>query len=43
MPQAAVQIALALLLLIAPVAKLYPHMRVLELLPTGFHVFRETS
>ena len=43
MLQAAVQIALALLLLVDPVAKLYPHMRVLglELLATGFHVFRE--
>lgn len=41
--QAAVQIGLALLLLIDPVTKLYPHMRILglDLLAMGFHVFRE--
>lgn len=43
MLQAAVQIALALLLLVDPVSKLYPHMRILglELLAVGFHIFRE--
>ena len=41
--QAAVQIGLALLLLVDPVTKLYPHMRILgmELLAMGFHIFRE--
>ena len=43
MLQAAVQIGLALLLLVDPVTKLYPHMRILglELLAMGFHIFRE--
>ena len=43
MLQAAVQITLALLLLVGPMSKLYPHMRILglELLATGFHIFRE--
>lgn len=43
MLQAAVQITLALLLLVDPMSKLYPHMRILglELLATGFHIFRE--
>ena len=43
MLQAAVQITLALLLLVDPVSKLYPHMRILglELLAMGFHIFRE--
>ena len=43
MLQAAVQITLALLLLVDPVAKLYPHMRILglELLAMSFHIFRE--
>lgn len=43
MLQATVQIALALLLLVDPVTKLYPHMRILglELLSMGFHIFRE--
>lgn len=43
MLQAAVQIILALLLLVDPAAKLYPHMRILgmELLAMGFHIFRE--
>lgn len=43
MLQAAVQIALALLLLVDPATKLYPHMRILglELLAMGFHIFRE--
>lgn len=43
MLQAAVQIGLALLLMVDPVTKLYPHMRILglELLAMGFHIFRE--
>ena len=43
MLQAAVQIGLALLLLVDAVTKLYPHMRILglELLAMGFHIFRE--
>lgn len=43
MLQAVVQIALALLLLVDPVSKLYPHMRILglELLAMGLHIFRE--
>lgn len=43
MLQAVVQIMLALLLLVDPVAKLYPHMQILglELLTMGFHIFRE--
>lgn len=43
MLQAAVQILLAMLLLVDPVSKLYPHMRILglELLAMGFHIFRE--
>lgn len=43
MLQAAVQITLALLLLVDPVSKLYPHMRILglELLAMGVHIFRE--
>ena len=43
MLQAAVQITLALLLLVDPMTKLYPHMRILglELLAMGFHIFRE--
>lgn len=43
MLQAAVQITLALLLLVDPVSKLYPHMRILglELLAMGFHIFRK--
>lgn len=43
MLQAVVQIMPALLLLVDPVAKLYPHMQILglELLAMGFHIFRE--
>lgn len=43
MLQAAVQITLALLLLVDPMTKLYPHMRILglEQLAMGFHIFRE--
>lgn len=43
MLQAAVQITLALLLLVDPVSKLYLHMRILglELLAMGFHIFRK--
>ncbi len=43
MLQAAVQITLALLLLVDPASKLYPHMRILglELLAMGFHIFRK--
>lgn len=43
MLQAAVQITLALLLLVDPATKLYPHMRILglELLAMGFHIFRK--
>lgn len=43
MLQAAIQITLALLLLVDPVTKLYPHMRILglELLAMGLHIFRE--
>lgn len=43
MLQAAVQITLALLLLVDSMTKLYPHMRILglELLSMGFHIFRE--
>ena len=43
MLQAAVQIGLALLLMVDPVTKLYPHMRILglELLAMGVHIFRE--
>lgn len=43
MLQAAVQITLAMLLLVDPVSKLYPHMRILglELLAMGFHIFRK--
>lgn len=43
MLQAAVQIMLAMLLLVDPVSKLYPHMRILglELLAMGFHIFRK--
>lgn len=43
MLQAIVQITLALLLLVDPVSKLYPHMRLLglELIAMGFHIFRK--
>ena len=43
MLQAAVQITLALLLLVDPASKLYPHMRILglELLSMGLHIFRK--
>lgn len=43
MLQAAVQITLAMLLLVDPVSKLYPHMRILglELLAMGFHILRK--
>lgn len=43
MIQAIIQIALAMLLLVDPVSKLYPHMRILglELLAMGFHIFRK--
>lgn len=43
MLQAAVQITLALLLLVDPALKLYPHMRILglELLAMGFNIFRK--
>lgn len=43
MLQAAIQILLALLLLVDPVTKLYPHMRILglELLAMGFHILRK--
>ena len=43
MLQAAVQITPALLLLVDPASKLYPHMQILglELLAMGFHLFRK--
>lgn len=43
MLQAAVQITLALMLLVDPASKLYPHMQILglELLAMGFHIFRK--
>lgn len=43
MLQAAVQITLALLLLVDPASKLYPHMPILglELLTMGLHIFRK--
>ena len=43
MLQAAIQIVLALLLLVDPASKLYPHMPILglEMLAMGFHIFRE--
>lgn len=43
MLQAVVQITLALLLLVDPASKLYPHMRILglEMLSMGFHIFRK--
>lgn len=43
MLQAVVQIVLALLLLVDPASKLYPHMQILglELLAMGFHILRK--